>query len=102
MSASLLVAPQQRAWAQQAASPIPVAEPSKVDDPGVQAFLIAWITAWNAPDADAMMRLHSDDCTTINRVGMLFLDKNSLTPFMKLLQSHRASDAPVAPIRILH
>jgi hypothetical protein len=49
-----------------------------------------------------MMRLHSDDCTTINRVGMLFLDKNSLTPFMKLLQSHRASDAPVAPIRILH
>jgi uncharacterized protein (TIGR02246 family) len=99
--ASLLVVPQQRVWAQQAAVNR-TAEPSEADDAGVQAFLTDWITAWNAHDADAIMRLHSDDCTTVNRVGLLFLDKNSLTPFMKLLQLHRASDAPVAPIRVLH
>ena len=35
-----------------------------------QQFLEMWGKAWDAHDVDAIMRLHSDDCVTVNRFGV--------------------------------
>jgi uncharacterized protein (TIGR02246 family) len=71
-------------------------------DPGVQTFLTAWVTAWNAHDADAILNLHAKDCATVNRVGLFFIDKKSLTPQMERLQKQVFKDTQFPPFRILH
>jgi uncharacterized protein (TIGR02246 family) len=84
-------------WAQQTATPTPVADPA-----GVQSFLTAWVAAWNAHDADAILRLHADDCTTVNRTGTVFLDKAELKPQMERLQNVHFKDVQWPPFRLLH
>jgi uncharacterized protein (TIGR02246 family) len=69
-------------WAQQMTTPAPVADPA-----GVQSFLTAWVAAWNAHDAKAILRLHAGDCTTVNRTGTVYLDKAALKPQMEMLQN---------------
>lgn len=84
-------------WAQQAATPAPAGDPA-----GVQSFLTAWVAAWNAHDANAILRLHADDCTTVNRTGTVFLDKAELKPQMERLQNIHFKDVQWPPFRLLH
>ena len=35
-----------------------------------QQFLELWGKAWDTHDVDAIMRLHADDCVTVNRFGV--------------------------------
>jgi len=84
-------------WAQQMATPTQVADPA-----GVQSFLTAWVAAWNAHDADAILRLHADDCTSVNRIGSVFLDKAALKPQMEMLQGVHFKDVQWPPFRLLH
>jgi uncharacterized protein (TIGR02246 family) len=84
-------------WAQETATPAPAADPA-----GVQSFLTAWVTAWNAHDAEAILRLHADDCTTVNRTGTVYLDKTELKPQMEMLQKVHFKDVQWPPFRLLH
>jgi uncharacterized protein (TIGR02246 family) len=83
--------------AQQVATPAPPADPA-----GVQSFLTAWVAAWNAHDADAILKLHADDCATVNRTGTVFLDKAALKPQMEMLQNVHFKDVQWPPFRLLH
>jgi len=84
-------------WSQQTETTAPVADPA-----GVQPFLTAWVAAWNAHDADAILKLHADDCTTVNRTGTVFLDKAALKPQMEMLQNIHFKDVQWPPFRLLH
>jgi hypothetical protein len=48
------------------------------------------------------MSLHVDDCATVNRVGLFFIDKNALTPFMERVQKQAFKDTQFPPFRILY
>jgi uncharacterized protein (TIGR02246 family) len=84
-------------WAQQTATPTAVADPA-----GVQSFLTAWVAAWNDHDADAILRLHADDCTSVSRAGAVYLDKAALKPHMEMLQNVHFKDVQWPPFRLLH
>jgi uncharacterized protein (TIGR02246 family) len=80
----------------------PAATPTSVADPaGIQSFLTAWVAAWNAHDADAILRLHADDCATVNRVGRVLLDKAALKPHMEMLQNVHFKGVQWPPFRLL-
>ena len=38
---------------------------------GINAFFEKWVGGWNARDAHALAKLHTDDAVTINRYGTL-------------------------------
>jgi ketosteroid isomerase-like protein len=42
-------------------APAQTAQATPDVDTGVQTFLADWVTAWNAHDANAVMRLHAED-----------------------------------------
>jgi uncharacterized protein (TIGR02246 family) len=77
-------------------------QPATADVAGVQSFFTAWDAAWKAHDPDAILRLHAADCTTVNRVARLFLDRNSLIIQMNRLQKETFKDAQFLPSKILH
>jgi uncharacterized protein (TIGR02246 family) len=84
------------AIAQQTAAPAPIL------DPGVQAWLTAFVDGWNAHDAAAIMRLHAEDCVTVNQVGRLFIGKKATSIQMENLQKGFYKDAHMPPYRTLH
>lgn len=43
-----------------------------------QQFLELWGKAWDAHDVDAIMRLHADDCVTVNRFGVVATGKDEI------------------------
>lgn len=43
-----------------------------------QQFLDLWGKAWDAHDVDAIMRLHADDCVTVNRFGVVANGKDEI------------------------
>ena len=69
---------------------------------GVQSFLAAWDTAWNAHDAEGILQLLADDCVTVNRFGKLFVGKQATVPQMQRLQKEVFKDAHFPPLRILN
>ena len=72
-------------------------------DAGVQTFLQGWVAAWNAHDADAIMRLHAEDCATVNSLGLFFRDRKATAPDMQQAQRlFKAKDAHFLPLRILN
>jgi len=77
-------------------------QPATADVAGVQSFFAAFDVAWKAHDPDAILRLHAADCTTVNRVARLFLDRNSLIIQMNTLQKVYFKDAQFLPSKILH
>jgi uncharacterized protein (TIGR02246 family) len=87
-------------------SPLAIAQrtaaPAPVLDPGVQAWLTAWVAGWNTHDADAIMRLHAEDCVTVNQVGRLFIGKKATSIAMENLQKGLYKDAHSSPYRPLH
>jgi hypothetical protein len=74
-----------------------VVAPQGAIDPGVQKFLDKWVTAWNAHDSDAILRLHAEDCVTVNRFGTLFPDKQATAKQMEFLQKKLFKDAQFPP-----
>jgi uncharacterized protein (TIGR02246 family) len=68
---------------------------------GVQTFLTAFVTAMNAHDPDAFLRLQAEDCATVNRVGRFFRDRASVTPQIERLLKQGFKDAKFPPFRIL-
>jgi uncharacterized protein (TIGR02246 family) len=78
------------------------AVPALIVDPGVQAFLTAFVTALNAHDPEAFLRLQAEDCATVNRVGRFFRDRASLTPFIGKLIKQGFKDTQFPPFRVLH
>lgn len=84
------------AGAQQAAARSPIV------NPGVQTFLIAFVTALNTHDPDAFLRLQAEDCATVNRAGRFFRDKESLTPFIGKLIRQGFKDTQFPAFRVLH
>ncbi len=68
---------------------------------GVQTFLTAFVTAMNAHDPDAFLRLQTEDCATVNRVGRFFRDRASLTPQIRSLLKQGFKSAQFPPFRIL-
>jgi uncharacterized protein (TIGR02246 family) len=87
-------------------SPLAIAQqtvaPAPILDPGVQAWLTAWVVGWNAHDAAAIMRLHAEDCVTVNQVGRLFIGKKATSIQMDTLQKGFYKDAHSPPFRPLH
>lgn len=43
-----------------------------------QQFLEQWGKAWESHDVDAIMRLHADDCVTVNRFGVIASGKDEI------------------------
>ncbi len=43
-----------------------------------QQFLDLWGKAWESHDVDAIMRLHADDCVTVNRFGVTASGKDEV------------------------
>ena len=43
-----------------------------------QQFLELWGKAWDTHDVDAIMRLHADDCETVNRFGVAASGKDEV------------------------
>jgi uncharacterized protein (TIGR02246 family) len=71
-------------------------------EPSIQAWLTAWVAGWNAHDADAIMRLHAEDCVTVNQVGRLFIGKKATSIAMENLQKGIYKDAHLPPYRPLY
>jgi uncharacterized protein (TIGR02246 family) len=88
------------------ASPLAVAQqtavPAPIIDPGVQAFLTAFVTALNTHNPDAFLHLQAEDCATVNRAGRFFRDRASLTPFIGKLIRQGFKDTQFPPFRVLH
>ena len=43
-----------------------------------QQFLELWGKAWDTHDVDAIMKLHADDCVTVNRFGVIASGKDEI------------------------
>ena len=43
-----------------------------------QQFLELWGKAWDTHDVDAIMKLHADDCVTVNRFGVVASGKDDI------------------------
>jgi uncharacterized protein (TIGR02246 family) len=71
-------------------------------DSSVQSYLTAFITAWNAHDVDAILSLHAEDCVTVNRIGRLFVSRESLRPHMEMLHKELFKDVSFPPFVPLH
>lgn len=75
---------------------------SAADAAGVKAFLTAWVKAWNAHDAEAILQLHAEDCATVNRVGLFFASREALRPQMEFLQSKVFKAAQFPEFEVMH
>ena len=71
-------------------------------DGDVQEFLTAWDAAWNAHPADGILRLHAEDCVTVNRFGTLFVGKQAAAGQMERLQKEIFKDAHFPPLQLLN
>ena len=58
---------------------------AQTEIPGIREFLKAWDTAWNAHNVEAIVRLHADDCVTVNRFGTLLVGKAATRKQMQML-----------------
>ena len=52
-----------------------------------QQFLELWGKAWEAHDVDAIVRLHADDCVTVNRFGVEASGKDEIRRAMAWLHN---------------
>ena len=51
-----------------------------------EEFLVQWGAAWNAHDVDAIMRMHAEDCVTVNRFGTLA--RNKAATYVQMTHLH--------------
>lgn len=82
-------------------SPAQGASTPQATEVAIQAYLAAWDKAWNAHDIDGILRLHAEDCVTVNRFGTLFVGKQATAKHMERLQKQIFKDAhfpPIAPV----
>jgi uncharacterized protein (TIGR02246 family) len=85
----------------------PVPSPSAVEtvassEPGVHAYLVAFVAAWNAHDVEGILRLSSDDCVAVNRFGAILIGKQENRKQQERLQTQVFKDAHFPPLRLLH
>lgn len=52
-----------------------------------QQFLELWGKAWEAHDVDAIMKLHADDCVSVNRFGVVASGKDEIRRTVAWLQN---------------
>ena len=52
-----------------------------------QQFLELWGKAWDAHDVDAIMKLHADDCVSVNRFGVVASGKDEIRRTVAWLQN---------------
>ena len=50
-------------------------------------FLAMWGAAWQAHDVEGIMRLHAEDCVTVNRFGSVYGSKAETAPQMAHLHN---------------
>jgi uncharacterized protein (TIGR02246 family) len=72
--------------------------------PGIPEFLKAWVTAWNAHDVDGILRLHADDCVTVNRFGKFVVGKEATRRQIERLHTdpNLFKNAHFPPMQLLH
>jgi uncharacterized protein (TIGR02246 family) len=58
-----------------------------------QQFLELWGKAWDAHDVDAIMKLHADDCVTVNRFGVVANGKDEIRRAVAWLHNGPFHDA---------
>lgn len=66
-----------------------------------QQFLDLWGKAWDSHDVDAIMRLHADDCVTVNRFGVVTRGKDPIRRAMTWLHNGPFKTARFAPPKLL-
>jgi uncharacterized protein (TIGR02246 family) len=72
--------------------------------PGIPEFLQAWVTAWNAHDVDGILRLHAEDCVTVNRFGTFLVGKEATRRQIEMLHTdpNLFKNTHFPPMHLLH
>ncbi len=67
-----------------------------------QQFVDLWGKAWDTHDVDAIMKLHADDCVTVNRFGVIASGKDEIRRAVTWLHSGPFHTAHFAPPKVLN
>jgi uncharacterized protein (TIGR02246 family) len=66
-----------------------------------QQFLELWGKAWDSHDVDAIMRLHADDCVSVNRFGVMASGKDEIRRSVTWLHNGPFHTAHFGPPKLM-